>query len=57
MKQVCRKWWEAVLAFLQRNPGLAKMLFFSLSLGFIIMTIGVALNLARSESILKFFKP
>ena len=56
MKQVCRKWWEAVLAFLQRNPGLAKMLFFSLSVGFIIMTIGVAINLASSESILKFFK-
>jgi hypothetical protein len=54
MKQVCNKWYQSLLEFLDKRPSIAKMLFSALSIGFVLVAFGVAVNLANSPSLINF---
>lgn len=60
MKQTCKKWWQALLEFLEENPKLAKFLVITLCVGFLcavfFISLGLAINLAGGQSIIETIK-
>lgn len=53
MKQKCKSWWEAIITLLQENPRTLTMLVFAFAMGFVLVAIGAAFNLAGSASIIQ----
>lgn len=56
VKKECGKWWEAIIGLLRDNPRTLTMIVFAFAMGFVLVAIGVMLNLVGSASILQLFK-
>ena len=56
VKKECKKWWEAIINLLADKPRTLTMIVFALAMGFVLVAIGVMLNLVGSASIVELLK-